>query len=188
MAQTPLSTTAAYCSAADLFVYHDWEQVADFLKAGQAPRPSKADLLNSSSEAGAALARYLLLGAGRIESMCLIGRRYSPEDLQALHATATASREALVKLNADLAFWYCAQRRQPGTADPKAVPGALEAAELLKALRDGEAVFGFEETADAGLPDVIQAVPSRLLTPNTVARARRIFPLSYPNILDANGD
>jgi hypothetical protein len=181
VAQTPLSATTPYCSVADLFVYHDSDQVADALRQGNAARPSLAAMADPTSEAGGRLLRFLLAASGRLEAVCLIGRRYVPEDLQALTG---ASLEMLKKLVADLAFWQLAQRRQPGTADPKTVPGALEALEMLKALRDGETVFGFEETADAGLPDVIPARPDLLLTPNAVGRARRIFPFSGPNAAD----
>lgn len=188
MAQTPLSTSTPYATTSDLFDYHDSNQVGDFIAQGSAPRPSLASMLDATSAAGKLLTRFGLLASGRIESTCLIGKRYTPADLQALLATATASRESLVKLCCDLMFWYCAQRKQPGTADPKNVPGALEALEMLKALRDGEAIFGFAESADAGLPAVVQAQPTQLLTPNVLCKARRLFPLQYPNILDGSGD
>lgn len=185
MAQTPLSTTTPYASVTDLFVYHDQEQVADFLRTGQQPRPSLAAMQDSTSVPGSMLVRYLMLASGRIEQVCLIGHRYDPEDLQAL---AGASLEVLKKLACDLAFWSLAQRRQPNTADPKNVPGAAESLEMLKALRDGEAIFGLEESADAGLPSVQQANPDALYTPDAVARARRLFPRSYPNTLNGSGD
>ncbi len=183
--QTPLSASTPYCTAANLFDYHDSDQCADMLRTGVSSRPSVADMEDTGTAVGAMLNRILLSASGRIESVCLIGRRYTPTDLQALTG---ASLEMLKKLTADLAFWILCQRRQPGTADPKNVAGAMEALEMLKALRDGEQIFGFEESATAGLPTVIQAVPSALLTPNAVARARRIFPFSGPNRLDGGGN
>ena len=183
MAQTPLSTTTPYCSAAQLFTYHDPNQVADMLRDGTAARPSYLEMLDPTSTAGSRLVSLLKAGSGRIESYCLIGRRYTPEDLQALTG---ASQEMLVKLNADVTFWMLAQRRQPMASDPRSVPGALEAQELLKMLRDGETIFGFEEAADAGLPTVVQANPGRLLTPNVVGRAVRLFVNTYPNNLSGN--
>ena len=188
MAQTPLSTTVPYASTADLFVYHDQWQCADFITSGNNPRPSTAAMLDSTSTPGALLVRFGLMASGRIETVCLIGKRYVPLDLLALLATSTGSKESLVKLCCDLMFWYCAQRKQPGTADPKNVPGALEAAEMLKALRDGEAIFGFVESAEAGLPSVHQAQPSQLLTPNAVGRARRLFPMAQINLLNGGGN
>lgn len=182
--QTPLSTSTPYASVTDLLVWHDGDQVADFLRIGNTARPSVMSMLDSTSAPGAMLVRFLMLASGRIESTCLIGHRYNPVDLQALTG---ASLESLKKLCSDLCFWHLAQRRQPGTADPKNVPGALEALEMLKALRDGEAIFGFQETADAGLPSVVQMAPSQLYTPNAVSRARRIFPLTQINLLNNGG-
>ena len=65
---------------------------------------------------------------------------------------------------------------KPGTADLKQCPGAAESMELLNELRDGQAIFGFEETMDAGLPAVQPADPNRLVTPDVVLRASRLFP------------
>lgn len=163
-----------------MFVYHDPNQVGDMLRIGDNPRPSIADMLNSTTPAGGVLYQFMLAGAGRIESVCLIGRRYVPLDLQALTG---ASQQMLVKLNCDVSFWMLNQRRQPVSSDPRNVPGALEAVELMKALRDGEAIFGFQESADAGLPEVVQASPNALLTPNVVRQAIRLFPYTYPNNL-----
>jgi hypothetical protein len=63
----------------------------------------------------------------------------------------------------------------------------MDAIELMKALRDGEAIFGFQESADAGLPDVVQASPNALMTPNAVRQAQRLFPNVYLNNLLGGG-
>lgn len=184
MAQTVLSTSTPYASVSDLFIWHDQEQVSNFVRTGQNPPPSTAEMLDSTSAAGALLVKFGLMASGKVESTCLIGKRYVPADLQALTG---ASAEFLKKLVCDLWFWYLAQRRQPGTANPQNVAGALEALETLKALRDGEALFSFEESAQAGLPEVIQANPSQLITPNVVLTAQRIFPFAQINTLNGNG-
>ncbi len=177
MAMTVLSTPTPYCSAEDLFVWHDQNQCADCLRDGNlVPRPTIADMTNPNSTAGAILARIILGAAGRIEATCLVGKRYQPLDLQALAATQTAGAMILQKLNADIAFWMVLQRRQPAASDPKNVPGAAEAYEFLKLLAEGENIFGFQEAAEAGLPSVVPANPPALYTPNAVARAYRLFP------------
>lgn len=188
MAQTILSSSTPYCLAAELFVYHDSDQVADMLRQGDDARPSYVSMVTITTEPGAKLYRLLKAAAGRIETVALIGKRYAPADLAALYASDTTGKEMLVKLNADLAFWAICQRRQPNASDPKNVPGALEAMEMLKALRDGEAVFAFQETAEAGLVDVVQAQPAQLYTPNVVRRAARLFPLCQINDLSGGGD
>lgn len=170
MPQTPLSTSTPYCDAASLVVYHDWQQVADMVRDGDGPRPTRASLLDAASAPGSLLQSLLLAASGEIESACLVGDRYEPLDLQAMTG---AGLEYLKRLTADLAFWRLSQRRQPNTGDPKSVPGAEQALEELRRLRDGEAVFGLRESAEAGLPEVV--TPDVLKGPQTVVIANRLF-------------
>ena len=167
---TPISTATPYCPAADFLSYHDWQQAADLLRDGDAPRPTRAALLDAASGPGAMLAQVLLAASGELESACLVGKRYTPTDLGALTGSGL---QYLKKLTADLAFWRLAQRRQPGSSNPDQVPGAKQALEELKRLRDGEAVFGLVEAAEAGLPSVVQPDPGR--GPDVVRRASRLF-------------
>lgn len=174
MAQTPLSSTTPYCSAAVLIQYHDWQQVADLLRDGDSPRPSRSALLDPSSAEGAILLQVLLSASGQLEAACLVGNRYVPADLVALSASNTATKARLEKLVADLAFWALMQRRQPASADPKNCPGALQAIEALDQLRDGKCIFGFAESGDAGLPAT--ATPDLSRRPDAVGnRAARFF-------------
>lgn len=172
MAQTPLSTSTYYASPADTFVYHDWQQVADVLRDGDDPRPTRAGLLDSTSDAGAMLVRFLKLASGEIESACLVGQRYTPSDLAALTG---AGAELLKKLTADLCFYRLTERRQPASSDPKQIPGAASALTTLQMLESGERVFPFTETADAGIgPDVVEPRPSED-GPMVVRRAAKLF-------------
>lgn len=188
MPQTPFSTSTPYCSAADLFVYHDPEQVGDMLKTGSGTRPSVASMLDSTSTPGALLQRFLLSASGRVESTCSVARRYTPSDLAALLGSGTAGEQILIKLVADLCFWQLCQRRQPATADVKNTPGAAEAFEYLKQLANGDCIFGFVESANAGLPVVQEAAPAMLLTPNVVTQAIRLFPSYGLNNLLGGGN
>lgn len=171
MAQTPAGTATPYCSAARLFQFHDWQQVADLMRDGDAPRPTKLCLLDSTSNEGSQLYAILLAASGELEGACRVANRYSPADLAALTGSGLRRMEKVV---ADLAFWGCSQFRQPGSADPKDVPGALQAIEELDRLRDGERIFGFVESAAAGLPSTSEPDPSQ--RPNDVtALAGRLF-------------
>ncbi len=152
MAQTPLTAATPYALAADLFVYHDPQQVGECLVDRGAPTPQRATLTTTTTPLGGILQRLLLAASGQLESACLVGKRYTPADLAALTG---AGSERVKKLVCDLAFWTLRQRRQPGSADPKQVPGAWEALETLTALRTGEQVFGFVEAAEAGLDAVV---------------------------------
>lgn len=172
--QTSASATTPYVTAAQFFQFYTSSLAADVLRATpDAPRPSYLAMLDSTNPAGAKLLVFLSRGAGEIEAACAIARRYSPEDLQALGGMSAV---LLRGLNAARSMWGLYQRLKPGSARPDDCPGAKESESLLRDLRDGQKVFTFEETMDAGLPSVVPANPSRLLTPNVVARAYRLFP------------
>lgn len=151
MAQTPLTAATPYAAAADLFLFHDWTAVGELLVDRGAPTPQRATLLSTATTLGGQLQRLLLAASGQLESACLVGKRYTPADLAALTG---AGLERVKKVVCDLAFWALRQRRQPGSADPRQVPGAAEALDTLTALRRGEQVFAFEEAAEAGLDAV----------------------------------
>lgn len=162
---TPLSTATPYCSAALLLVHHDWQQVADMCRDGQGPRPAKADLTDTNQSAGAIVLSKLMEASGELESACIAGKRYSPTDLAGLTGAGLTLLQALT---AHLAFWRLQQRRQPVSADPNKVPGALQALTMLELLRSGERIFPTVEAADAGLPDTVDT------TINNPFRERRV--------------
>ena len=194
MPKTIASTTEPYCTADDMFLYHDPQQIADLLRDGDDPRPTTGEMSDSTNKYGAMLLRFMRVASGRVESACMVAKMYTVEDLQELYDpvdsanAATASREILIKLVADLCFWMLSQRRQPNAGDPRNVPGAVEANELLNQLRDGERIFSFTETQEAGLPSVNPPDPSRLVTPNVISKAYRLFPGYSLNALDGRGD
>lgn len=169
---TPRSTPVPYCPQALLLVYHDWQQVADLVRDGDAPRPTQAEV-STNSGAGTIVYRALLAASGELESACIAGKRYAPADLSGLTGAGLELLQATV---AHLAFWRLAQRRQPISADPSRVPGALQALQLLQMLRDGERIFPTDEAADAGLPadvDTTRNNPNRCR--RVVSVARRFF-------------
>lgn len=182
--KTVNSNLEPYADASDLFDYHDWTMVADNLRDGTDARPAKADLENpASAPYGVRLYRILKSASGKVESACLVKKMYTPEDLAELiridedtgEYVGGNSAETLVKLVCDLAFYQSSQRKQPNSGDPKNVPGAVEALELLDRLRDGERIFSFQETQNAGLPSVVTPEPTALVTPNVVGRTRRVY-------------
>lgn len=179
MPQQPLSTTTPYCSVEQFLRFHDWEQVADLVRDGSLPRPTRADLLDANTSAGQLVLQAGLAASGMIESACVIGRRYRPADLQALTG---AGRALLEKVTADLWFYLLSQRRMPYTGDPKAIPGAQAALDFLEALRKGDHVFPTEETAEAGLPKVTGWQSEKMIFPLSV-RAQRFFGFRDPRTL-----
>ena len=191
MAQTPWSSSVPYCSAPMMLQFYAKPLVADMCRVRPtAPPPSYLALIDQSNPAGAKLYKHLKMGAGEIESNALVAKRYSPEDLQALTGV---SQVLLQKLNAARAMWSLQQTLKPITARQEDVPAVKESAELIRMLRDGETIFGFVQSAEAGLPDVVPPRPWELYTPNTLLYANRLFPnfqingpVNYPGYYGGN--
>lgn len=146
---TPNSSLTPFCSPAQFVVIFDYRTVAELLS------DTDAALTNAAAvEASATLAELLLEGTGQIEMATSIGNRYQvytdrPSDLATLAATATASGARLRRLNAAITMEYL-WRRRPDKEMPAMVEFE-EAALMLKALSDGEMIFGFVETMNAGV-------------------------------------
>lgn len=174
MPQTTNSSSVPYCSAPQFFTFYAYQLCADMLRAQpEAPRPSQLAMLDPTNPAGQKLLSFLQLGAGEIEAACSVSARYSPADLNALGGV---SQVTLQRLNAARTMWAIYQRLKPGTARPDEIPFAVESEKLLENLRNGERVFSFVETQQAGLPSVNPPDPTLLITGNIVGRASRLFP------------
>ena len=179
MSQTPNSSTAGYCTAADVLECYSQDIVADMCRARpSSPPPSYLALTDSTNPAGARLYKHIRIGAGEIEAACGVSKRYTKDDLEALTGV---SQQLLIKLNCARAFWSLAQFLKPITARLEDVPGAKESFELLQMLKNGDLIFSTYESQEAGLPSVNEAQPSLLVTPNCVAYAQRLFPLAGLN-------
>ena len=176
MAQTPLSSSSAYVTAAQVFNFYSRSIVADVLKAlPTSPRPSYLAMLDATNPAGARLLEFAKRGAGEIESYCLLGKRYQPVDLAALTGV---SATFLQGLNAAEAVWFGYQATKPASADRKDCPGALEALNVLEALGKGDRIFGLDETAEAGLIATSLPNPGQLASSRVVLDAARFFGIS----------
>lgn len=186
MAQTPRTSSAAYVTAKQAMSFVARQLWADILReTPEQPRPSYLAMLDPANPAGDRLLYYLKEGAGEIEAACGVAKRYLPDDLNALTGVSAV---LLQKLNTARALWTGYQFLKPATARPDECPGAKESAELLKMLRDGEMIFGFTESQDAGLPSVQEASPNLLVTPNVVGYATRLFPTYGLNRLTGGGE
>lgn len=149
MPATVNSASSAYASGTDLVEARDWRAVGDLIKDDNT-RPA-----SSGAVAVATIVTTALKNAsGQIEMAATAGARYQPEDLSALAAGSTVGGAALKGLTCDLAFWWLSKRRKPG-ARPEDVAGVPEALDCLDRLRNGERIFPFTETQEAGLADVV---------------------------------
>lgn len=165
---TTVPSPTPYCTPARLALYHDRRSLADLCRDESAPPAMPATVLASP-----VILAALEAASGLVNAACLAGGRYKPSDLVSL---ADAGKAYLEKLTADLAYWGLAQRRSPISANLSNVPGAAQAYEELDRLRNGERIFAFAESADAGLPSVTDDVRRGQLTaPKVVQIAGRLF-------------
>lgn len=86
-------------------------------------------------------------GAGYIESYCLRGGRYTPNDLATVLQGVSA--RMLIGLNAKVSFWLAKSRRNPDAPLP---PSCILAMQTLEALGEGKEIFSLQEVVNAGLP------------------------------------
>ena len=147
------------------------------LRAGPSyPNPSYCAMVDPTNPAGAKLQKHLNIGAGEIEMRCAVAQRYTPDDLNALTGV---SLEILQKLNAARGYWSLAQFLKPITARMEDCPFAKESQEILQMLTEGQYIFGFRESMNAGLPDVQPPNLNALVTPDALSYVSgRLFPSS----------
>lgn len=138
---TPVSSLTSYCSAAQFAQYIDVRMIRDLVR-DDGTRANQADAFSETL-----LPELLLACSGEVESACLVGQRYTPEDLQALTG---ASQALLRKTVAWLAVGALYERR--GYADRELPAGIEKAEQRLERLRLGERIFGIQEVMDAGNP------------------------------------
>jgi hypothetical protein len=148
MAQTPLTGSSPYLTAARYWLYKDERPTLELL-ADDDTKPTRADAENASATAGGRLLAALKRASGDIEQYAMSGGKYEPADLAAIVAGNGNGAALIESMVADLAFWTLAKRRWP-SVQAKDVAGAQEALDDLQKLRDGVTIFGTVEAVEAG--------------------------------------
>ncbi len=146
MTMTINSGTTPYCTPAIFVQIFDYRSFSQLASDTDIPLASSAAL-----QASAILGVQLQIAAGNIEMAATVGARYDPTDLAALISpTITNSGYALIEMNASLAAAGMYNRRFEAIPDDiqKRVDDAMA---KLAALEAGTAIFGFDETQQAGL-------------------------------------
>jgi hypothetical protein len=180
---TPVSSSASYCTTSQFLGWYDIRTVAEALSDTGTPigatslGPDGNWIINPTIvEANPTFVQLLQGAAGKIEAVCLMGGKYSLTDLQTLANQSPPSNQTiwLAQINADIAAPEILGRRF--MEFPDFVKRAAEADGVLKALRDGEMIFGLLGQIDAGFLDPQHETPctvdKRALATYT---ARRLF-------------
>lgn len=146
---TPASGSAPYCDNSAIQLRADYRTLAQLLSDSGTP------LTQSQVTSSTLLTTILQQASGIVEASAIVGARYKidPTTTPPRNDLATLtgnSKEMLVGLVADIALWILWNRR-PRINPGEKPPGQWEQAqEMLKALRNGEMVFGFVDVQDAG--------------------------------------
>ena len=158
----------SYATPADFLARYDARIVGDIV-ADDGVQVSSSGLLTDPN-----LLASLADASGDVESACLFGERYTPDDLAALTGN---SQSLLKRIVCDVAMAYLLKRRP--SADPQNDIARLEAAErILERLRKGEQVFYRGDDIDpAGVIDTAGPTTLQLESLNTIRRRTQNY---YP--------
>lgn len=175
-AKTVDSNATAYITDAEVYDACDVRVLADLCSDTGTRLGSSTDvaLMKTALTASTAFQALKRDACGEVESYCLQGGRYKPEDLAALVASATMGKGKLLRLLTRLIVVMAYERRPDREMKQ---PWILETVgDELQALRDGIAIFSFVEAEEAGV------VSSRIETADQVEarngvvyQARRLF-------------
>jgi hypothetical protein len=136
---TIVSGASAYLTPAQFLRYYDQRTVAELLSDSST---KVIDVIGNPY-----LAEMLQAASGQVEAAALKGGRYQAEDLTALAAGTSNSSFYLRKLVAGIVMNDLRSRRaRTGEDSLEQYKWALDA---LKALRQGEEIFGFVENQTA---------------------------------------
>ena len=144
---TPNSGLASWLTAARFFVFVDWRPVGQLLN-DQGLTADLPSLTTTGTPANTALLTFLQAACGKFEAALLAGNRYQSADIAGLPANSNAAAfrdELLSKVAQQVIF-----RRRPALLKEYELINK-EVNETLKALHDGEEIFPFVQTQDAGI-------------------------------------
>ncbi len=160
-----LSSLTTYLPAAEFLKRCDHRTTGDLCSDADS-RVSAANLLTNDN-----LTAALQDASGLVESAALVGGRYTPDDINAL---AGNGLRYLYRLITIITRAFLVDRR-PTIGVPMPV-GFDWAMNQLQLLREGQRIFSFSETADAGLPAHHEMTPDEVETRRlTTIEARNLY-------------
>jgi hypothetical protein len=136
---TLASGSTLYCSATEFLSYYDTRVVAELLSDTGTKHPAPAS--------STVLTDLLTAACGEVEASALRGGRYSATDLSTIADSGTFAGGHLKKLVATCVMNNLRSRR--GRVGEDELQSHKWAEQHLKALRQGEEIFGVVEVQDA---------------------------------------
>ncbi len=140
MAKTLASGTALLCPATEFLARMDYQSVAELASdSGTPENPATAPRVLAA----------LRDASGDVEAAALLGGRYTADDLGVILGTDCNARGKLYRIVSDIAWVYLWEGRS--NKDLPTPPSYQRSLLWLKELAQGTAIFGLQETMDAGL-------------------------------------
>lgn len=133
-------SSTSYCTAAELKPYIDKRVLAALLS--DTGTPLTGDPFTDSVN----LPSILLAASGTLESACLVGAKYTADELDNLPA---ASKQHMIRILAGLVMDTLRNRRTEFSTGDKEVRGASWAEKQIVMLRNGHRIFSIASVQDA---------------------------------------
>jgi hypothetical protein len=140
MPQTPNTSATGYCTVAQMLTFCDPRPLCDLCSVDE------TRLTAAALQTNPILLANLLASSGVFESAATTGGRYTPADLAALTGAGQALLQRLVAKHAEGEIYRIRKQPLPDEDYDEIVrPGGW-----LSMLENGERIFPFQETQDAG--------------------------------------
>jgi len=161
-------SNSPYCSGSDLKPFIDKRWLAQILS--DTGTPIAGDPFADTT----ILPALILAAGGAVESACLVGGKYTPDDLNNLEAN---SKQLLVRIIAGIVVQQSRERRQYVEGDRKqAQPIARFAETHLSLIRKGERIFSVVAVEDArNSSSRDESLPARIVRQGITERNHRLF-------------
>ena len=165
---TPIGTTVPYATVNDLMGVRDWRNLADWISVLDSPTPgagrgTQAQFIANGQGPGPAQSPYgvntyesLLEASGEAEATLLRGGKYTVDDLQTLQASGNSSWRFFVRFVCCICVGYLSKFK---SRNSDKTPQEEWADAVAKELGAGGMMLGFQETADAALPEEVDMYP-----------------------------
>ena len=157
-----------YCSGSDLKPFIDKRWLATLLSDSGSP-------IGGDPFADTTILPQLILAAGgAVESACLVGGKYTPDDLNNLEAN---SKQLLNRILAGIVVQMVRERRQYVEGEKKQQQPIARFAEThLSLIRKGERIFSVVAVQDARTSSARdESLPARIVRQGITERNHRLF-------------
>ena len=175
---TLISSTTPWITAAEFIKRADPRTIADIVgDANLRPYQNPNGTIDTAAlGADVNLLAALASASGQFEADVFTGARYSPDDLTKIMTTTCNAQAFMWQIITNIAKAHVEERRMGMDPNWTVPDWYKETKELLMRIRQGDAIFGFQEHADASHPKAeFMNEQNWLDVSTTVTQARPMF-------------